>query len=111
LIEKAKLLNPHYPDYYNLFLAAAALLDDDVTGALVHLQRMNSPEWPPALICLAGTYGLVGNGDVSRGYLDDLQQLRPDFDLAEANATLGKTFPYASALVDELMRGLERTSS
>ena len=54
---------------------------------------------------------MVGNGEVSRGYLDDLKQLRPDFDLAEAKATLGKTFPYASALVDELMRGLERSSS
>jgi TolB-like protein/Tfp pilus assembly protein PilF len=106
LLEKAKVLNPKYPDYYHLFLGAAELNKENYSGALSELQKMTIREWPLALIFLAASSALTDNMEDAMNYLEELASLQGEFTMDSAKEALQKFFPYASGLVATVLQGL-----
>lgn len=107
LMEKAKILNPNYPDYYHWFLSAADLHNHDYREALTKLQKMSFIAWPPALLFLISTSALVGSMQEATRYHDELVGLLGDLTLEDAKDYLVKMIPYADDLVATLMTGLK----
>ncbi len=107
LMEKAKLLNPNYPDYYYWFLSAADIHNEDYTEALKKLQTMSFIEWPAALLFLIATSALTDNMQEATRYHDALIDLLGDRTLEDAKDYLVKMIPYADDLVATIMTGLK----
>jgi TolB-like protein len=107
LMEKAKVLNPNYPDYYHWFLSAADLHNHDYSEALKKLQKMSFTEWPPAMLSLISASALAGNMKEATRYHSALKNLLGDLTLEEAKDYLVKMIPYADDLVETLMTGLK----
>ena len=107
LMEKAKLLNPNYPDYYYWFLSAADIHNEDYTEALKKLQTMSFIEWPAALLFLIATSALTDNMREATRYHDALIDLLGDLTLEDAKDYLVKMIPYADDLVETIMTGLK----
>ncbi len=106
-MEKAKLLNPNYPDYYYWFLSAADIHNEDYTEALKKLQTMSFIEWPAALLFLIATSALTDNMQEATRYHDALIDLLGDRTLEDAKDYLVKMIPYADDLVATIMTGLK----
>jgi hypothetical protein len=106
-MEKAKVLNPNYPDYYHWFLSAADLHNHDYSEALKKLQKMSFTEWPPAMLSLISASALAGNMKEATRYHSALKNLLGDLTLEEAKDYLVKMIPYADDLVETLMTGLK----
>ncbi len=111
LLEKAKVLNPKYPDYYHLFLGAAELNKENYSGALSELQKMTIREWPLALMFLAASSALTDNLEDAMNYLEELASLQGEFTMDSAKEALQIMFPYASGLVATVLQGLGLVSN
>jgi len=111
LLEKAKVLNPKYPDYYHLFLGAAELNKENYSGALSELQKMTIREWPLALMFLAASSALTDNMEDAMNYLEELASLQGEFTMDSAKEALQIMFPYASDLVATVIQGLRLVSN
>ena len=107
LMEKAKILNPHYPDYYHFFLSAADLHNGDYDEALKKLRKISFIEWPPIVLFLISASALTDNMEEARRYHAALIDFLGDVTLEDAKEYLVKMIPYADDLVDSIMTGLK----
>lgn len=106
LLEKAKVLNPRYPDYYHLFVSAAELHKHNYSGALGELRKMTIVEWSLALLFLISTSALTGNMKDASRYQEALIKIQGSATLESSGEHLRRFFPYADELVTTLLAGL-----
>ncbi len=106
LMEKAKILNPNFPDYYHFFLSAFDFHNGDYIEALKKLQQISFMEWPPIILFLISASTLTDNMEEAKRYHDALINFHGDITLEDAKEYLVKMIPYADDLVETIMAGL-----
>jgi Tfp pilus assembly protein PilF len=106
LMEKAKILNPNFPDYYHFFLSAADFHNGDYDEALKKLQQISFIEWPPIILFLISASALTDNMSEATRYRNALTDIHGDVTLEDAKKYLVKMIPYADDLVETIMTGL-----
>ena len=106
LMEKAKILNPNYPDYYHFFLSAADFHNNDYGEALNKLRKISFIEWPPIVLFLISASALTDNTKEATRYHSALIDFHGDLTLEDARDYLVKMIPYADDLVETIMTGL-----
>lgn len=106
LMEKAKILNPNYPDYYHFFLSAADLHNGDYDEALKRLLNISFIEWPPIILFLISASALTDNMEEATRYREALVDFHGDVTLDVAKEYLVKMIPYADDLVETIVTGL-----
>lgn len=96
LIEKAIKLNPFYPFHYKLYIGPACFAMRQFAAALGPLRRsaMRNPDALPPLICLAACYGQLGQVDLAKDELAEVDRIHPDFSMqASARHLFTRTRP------------------
>ncbi len=106
LMEKAKILNPNFPDYYHFFLSAADFHNRDYNEALKQLRQISFVEWPPIILFLISASALTDNMGEANRYHDALIDFHGNVTLEDAKEYLVKMIPYADDLVETIMTGL-----
>ena len=108
MLTKAKLLNPHHPDYYHTCFGMAAFTRSDYGRALTEFQKANLPEWLPHLVFLATTYLMLEREQEAHRVIDDLQAVYPGFTVEDVRLALGRFLPFQPELVELVMGCLQR---
>jgi TolB-like protein len=106
LMEKAKILNPNYPDYYHFFLSAADFHNNDYGEALNKLRKISFIEWPPIVLFLISASALTDNTKEAARYHSALIDFHGDMTLEDARDYLVRMIPFADDLVETIMTGL-----
>ena len=106
LMEKAKILNPNYPDYYHFFLSAADFHNNDYGEALNKLRKISFIEWPPIVLFLISASALTDNTKEATRYHSALIDFHGDLTLEDARDYLVRMIPFADDLVETIMTGL-----
>jgi len=112
MMSKAKLLNPHYPDYYHFAFGTAEFSRGNYPGALQELQKASIVDWHLLQVFLTATYAMLGREEEAAQHLEKLRQLLGDPSAERAHEFISKTFPfvpeYVNTVVDALRKaGLE----
>jgi len=108
MLDKARKLNPHHPDYYYTCFGMAAFVRGEYEQALTELQKASLPEWPPHQLFLAATYAMLDRAQETRRVLDDLRRVRPAFTPEEARSMLNRIMPFQPELVETVVACLVR---
>jgi tetratricopeptide (TPR) repeat protein len=108
MINKAKLLNPNYPDYYHLALGAAEFARADYPAALQELQKASVVDFHLLQIFLTATCAQLGREEDAAQHLEKLRQLLGDLTSQRAREFISKTFPFVPEYVDTLVDGLRK---
>ena len=106
LMEKAKILNPNYPDYYHFFLSAADIHNGDYNDALNKLRQISFIEWPPIILFLISASALTDSMSEATRYRDALIDFHGDLTLEDSRDYLVKMIPFEDDLVETIMTGL-----
>lgn len=106
MIEKAKLLNPNFPDYYHLDTGCGAFAKGDYQSALDEMLKANLSDFPLYLMLLTATYALLNRDDEASQQLEKLQRTQPGTTRESARETLQKMFPFQPDFVRVAMGGL-----
>jgi adenylate cyclase len=106
MLDKARLLNPNFPDYYHLAAGTAAFARGDYAAARDEMLKADLPEWVLTHVLLAATCGRLDQPQQASRHLLALEQLSLGFGLEDARAFLRKMFPYLDAMNADVVRGL-----
>lgn len=106
MVEKAKLLNPNYPDYYHLVFACGALARNDYQGTLDELLKAQLSDFPLFQMLLIAGYARLGRQEDASRQLKELEGILPGINQEASLDTLNKMFPFLPDLVEDVMAGL-----
>lgn len=106
MIEKAKLLNPNFPDYYHMNTGCGAFVKGDYQNSLNEMLKANLADFPLFQMLLTATYSRLNRADDALRQLDELQRIQPGTTQEIARQTLQKMFPFQPDLVKEVIAGL-----
>jgi len=102
MMNKAKLLNPNFPDYYHLAFGVEHYVHERYSDALHELSKAQIPEFPPMQIFLAATYAKLDKAANAQQHVRLLTQLMQDCSSESVHELLLRTFPFVPELTDEL---------
>jgi tetratricopeptide (TPR) repeat protein len=108
MINKAKLLNPNYPDYYHFGLGAAEFAGENFLAALQELQKASNVDWHMLQVFLTATYAWLGREQEAAQHLDKLRQLLGELTVERAREFITKTFPFVPDYVETIVDGLQK---
>jgi adenylate cyclase len=108
MINKAKLLNPNYPDYYHVALGTAEFAMGDYPAALQELQKASVVDWHMLQVFLTATYAKLGREEEAAQHLEKLRQLLDGLTTQRALEFISKTFPFVPEYVDTVVDGLRQ---
>jgi tetratricopeptide (TPR) repeat protein len=108
MINKAKLLNPNYPDYYHVALGAVEFARADYPAALQELQKASVVDWHLLQIFLTATCAMLGRDEDAAQHLEKLRQLLDGLSTQRAHEFISKTFPFVPEYVDTVVDGLRK---
>jgi adenylate cyclase len=108
MINKAKLLNPNYPDYYHVSLGIAEFAGGDYPAALQELQKASVVDWHLLQVFLTATYAMLGREEEAAQHLEKLRQLLDGLTTQRAREFISKTFPFVPEYVDTVVDGLRQ---
>ena len=108
MVDKARQLNPNFPDYYYLVPGFAAFARRDYQGALDELRKASMPGYPPYQVLLASSLAKLDREADAGVELQNLQQIQQDLSVKTAPALISKNFPFLPGLVEDLVSGLEK---
>ena len=105
LVERARSLNPHHPEWYWCAHLFDAYRKRDYRGVVEIGQKINMPRLWRTNVALAAAYGQLGEGDAARNAVQALVTSRPEFALV-AREELAKWWD--PELVEHLIDGLRK---
>jgi adenylate cyclase len=105
-LRKAIALNPRYPPWYNLALFWNDYWNYDYEAALVHVQKINMPNFFWRYALLAAAYGQLDRQEDARAALERLLELYPNF--AEKAQEEFAIWIYQESSIDHQLEGLEK---
>jgi tetratricopeptide (TPR) repeat protein len=108
MINKAKLLNPNYPDYYHVGLGTAEFAMENYSAALQELQKATYVEWHLLQVFLTATLAWLGREEEAAQHLDVLRQLLGDLTIERSRDFISKTFPFVPDYVETVVDGLRK---
>ena len=108
MINKAKLLNPNYPEYYHFALGSAEFAKADYPAALQELQKASIVEWHLLQIFLTATNAMLGREQEAVQHLERAQHLLPGLTPDRAREFISKTFPFVPDYVETVVDGLKK---
>ena len=108
MINKAKLLNPNYPEYYHVALGSAEFARADYPAALQELQKASIVEWQMLQIFLSATFAMLARDDEAVQHLESVRNLLPDLTTDRAREFISKTFPFVPDYVETVVDGLRK---
>jgi len=108
MVDKARQLNPNFPDYYYLVPGYAAFASRDYQGALDELRKASMPGYPPYQVLLASSLAKLDRRADAAVELQNLKQIQPDLSVETAHALISKNFPFLPGLVEDVVSGLEK---
>jgi len=108
MIDKAKLLNPNYPDYYHVALGSAEFAKSNYSTALQELQKASVVDWHLLQIFLTATCAMLGREQEAAQHLEKLRQLLDGLTTQRAREFISKTFPFVPEYVDKVVSGLKK---
>lgn len=108
MINKAKILNPNYPDYYHVALGTAEFAKGDYPAALEELQKATNVDWHLLQIFLTATYAMLGRDNEAAQHLEKLSQLLDGLTTERAREFIAKTFPFVPDYVETVVDGLRK---
>ncbi|MDH3942319.1 MAG: hypothetical protein OET46_15090, partial [Xanthomonadales bacterium] len=106
MVEKAKLLNPNFPDYYHLDTGCGAFVKGNYQDALDQMLKANLVDFPLFQIILIATYARLNRSEDAYRQLEDLQRIQPGTTREIALQILQKMFPFQPEFVEDVMGGL-----
>jgi adenylate cyclase len=106
MMDKARQLNPNFPDYYHLAAGMAEFARGNYLVARNEMLKADLPEWLLTHVLLAATLGRLDQPEQAGPHLQALEQLSPGFGLDDARAFLRKMFPYLDDMNADVLRGL-----
>jgi hypothetical protein len=101
-MNKAKLLNPNFPDYYHLAFGIEQYVHENYSDALHELSKAQIPEFPPMQIFLAAACAKLGKASNAQQHVGLLTQLMQNCSSDNVHELLIRTFPFMPELADEL---------
>jgi len=108
MIDKAKLLNPNYPEYYHVALGSAEFARADYPAALQELQKASIVDWHLLQIFLTATNAMLGREQEAVQHLERVQHLLPGLTADRAREFISKTFPFVPDYVETVVDGLKK---
>lgn len=108
MINKAKLLNPNYPDYYHVGLGAAEFASENYPTALQELQKASNVDWHMLQIFLTATCAWLGREEEAAQHLAKLRLLLDELTADRAREFISKTFPFVPDYVETVVDGLRK---
>ncbi len=107
MMDKAKLLNPNFPDYYHVAAGIAEFAFENFDDALQEFHSANLPEWPFLQIFMAATCGILNRTEEATRHLNKLEKLLAGLNRSKASEFLAVVFPFQPKLADSILQGLE----
>jgi adenylate cyclase len=108
MINKAKLLNPNYPEYYHVALGSAEFARADYSAALQELQKASIVDFHLLQILLTATYAMLGREAEAAQHLEKLRQLLDKLTPDRAREFINKTYPFVPDYVETVVDGLRK---
>jgi len=108
MINKAKILNPNYPDYYHVAIGTAQFAKGDYQAALTELQKASIVDWHMLQVFLTATYAMLGREKEAVYHLDKLRQLLDDLTEERVREFISRTFPFVPDYVETVVDGLRK---
>jgi len=108
MINKAKLLNPNYPEYYHVALGSAEFARADYSAALQELQKASIVDWHLLQICLTATNAMLGREQEAAQHMERCRQLLPNLTPDRAREFISKTYPFVPDYVETVVDGLKK---
>jgi len=108
MINKAKLLNPNYPEYYHFALGSAEFAQADYSATLQELQKASIVDWHLLQIFLTATNAMLGREQEAAQHLEKCQHLLPGLTPDRAREFISKTFPFVPDYVETVVDGLKK---
>jgi len=106
LVNRAKILNLHYPGWYHIVTFMDAYRQGEYRSALVEARRFNSPSlfWDPLI--RAAVLGQLGGSMEAKTAVNELLALIPDF--KNRGPSLIRRLAYTDEHVEMLLDGLRK---
>jgi adenylate cyclase len=104
MMDKARQLNPNYPDYYHIVAGSAEFYAARFQPALEELLKAKLPEWPLAQLFLAATYTKLGQLDLAAQHTRALRAIGGPDSTESAQRYLHITFPFLPDFVTVILQ-------
>ncbi|MFM8769760.1 MAG: hypothetical protein ACKOD9_19055 [Rubrivivax sp.] len=105
LMDRARDLHPHHPDWYWCPYYVGEYVKGNLAGALGYLERVNVETFPHSRIFTAAIHARKGQTEDALADLSALQAMQPDF-IEMLGSHLSRQFPHAG-ISDLLMQDLQ----
>jgi adenylate cyclase len=103
MMNKAKQLNPNYPNYYHVVSGSAEFFSKNFDRALQELLKANLPEFPLAQIFLGATYGKLGRDELAAKHFKILAEIGGPNSQESLRAYLNLSFPFLPDFVETVV--------
>lgn len=106
MMDKARQLNPNFPDYYHLAAGVDRLAHGDWEAARDETLKADLPDWLLNRVTLAAALAHCGETGRAREEMEAIERLAPGFDGEFADSFLRQTFPFVPDLREKMLAGL-----
>jgi len=108
MVRQALMLNPHLPGHFHVPLALEHYRKREYAEAMREAKLVNIRSLPLPSMIIAAAAGQLGEGDIARAALQDVDRLRPGATAAPRARATWPAFLKIASLVDGLGEGLEK---